>query len=70
MKYKLSKTVAFPGGGSLTVTIRSSSPINEQDYLILRPDTARATAETLASIANARYALPTPPKSSCKISVP
>jgi hypothetical protein len=53
LSYEVSKKVDFPGGGTVTVTIKSSGPINEKDYLVLQPQAATEMSYCLASIANA-----------------
>jgi hypothetical protein len=51
--FEVSKKVGLPGGGTVTVTIQSSGPINESDYLILQPQAATEMSYCLASMANA-----------------
>jgi hypothetical protein len=51
--YKAQKKIELDGDGSITVTVSSSSPIDEADYMILRPDAAKNMAECLTDFANA-----------------
>jgi hypothetical protein len=52
-EYEVVRKVDLPGGGAMTVTVSSPSPIDEADYLILRDDTAIAMGECLVDLANA-----------------
>jgi hypothetical protein len=46
------RKVDLPGGGTATVTVQSSDPIDERDYLILRPQAATEMSYCLVSMAN------------------
>lgn len=52
-EFQIKKKIDLPGGGSITVTVSSPSPIKEEDYLILKPQAAQNMAECLVSMANA-----------------
>ncbi len=41
----------LPTGGSVTVTVRSPEPINEEDYFLLREAGAVGMAECLMNVA-------------------
>jgi len=60
LQYEVKKKIDLPGGGTVTVTVKSSEPIHERDYLILRPQTATEMSHCLVSIANALRAPDTP----------
>ena len=60
MSYELKRKIDLAGDGSITVTVSSSSPIDEADYMVLRPDVAREMAQYLTSLANALRPLDTP----------
>jgi hypothetical protein len=53
LSYEVSRKVNLPGGGTVTVTIKSSEPIDEKVYLILQPQAAIEMSNCLASMANA-----------------
>lgn len=53
MHYQVKKAIDLPGGGTVTVTVSSPEPINERDYMILRPQTATEMSNCLVSLANA-----------------
>jgi hypothetical protein len=53
MKYRAERKVELPGGGRITVAIEAEAPIDEEAYMILRPDVASAMAEHLVDLANA-----------------
>lgn len=53
LPYKVSRKTDLAGGGSVTVTVASSAPIDEADYMILRPDAATEVGRCLVSMANA-----------------
>lgn len=59
-KHKVTKTLELPDGSSVTVTITSSDPIDEADYLMLRPTAMQEMADTLTSLGNAMRPLGTP----------
>lgn len=60
LPYEVSKTVDLPGGGSVTVTVQSAEPIDEREYLILRPQAATEMSHCLVSMANALRSPDTP----------
>jgi len=53
LPYEVKRKVDLPGGGSVTVTVQSSDPINERQYMILQPKAATEMSRCLVSMANA-----------------
>jgi hypothetical protein len=59
-QYETKKQMTLPGGGKVTVTVKSPTPIDERDYLILKPQAATEMSSCLVEIANALRAPNTP----------
>ena len=53
MKFETKRKIDMPQGGTVTVTVRSDNPINEQDYRILQPQAALALADWALGFAEA-----------------
>lgn len=53
LAHEVKRQIEFPAGGTVTVTVRSSDPIDEKDYLILQPQAAIEMSYCLANMANA-----------------
>jgi hypothetical protein len=53
LSYETKRRVELPGGGTVTVTVQSSDPIDEREYLILQPQAATEMSYCLVSMANA-----------------
>jgi hypothetical protein len=52
-KYEIKRKIEMPNGGSITVTVSQPDPINEADYLILKPQAAIEMANCLMDLAKA-----------------
>jgi hypothetical protein len=52
-EYEIKREIALPNGGKVTVTVSSPEPMDEKDYLILRPQAAIEMAACLADLADA-----------------
>lgn len=50
---EVKRTYPLDSGGSVTVTVSMEGPIDERDFMILRPDAAKAMASCLSDLANA-----------------
>ncbi|HWF09932.1 MAG TPA: hypothetical protein VG297_15800 [Bryobacteraceae bacterium] len=59
-QYEARKKIEFPGGGGITVTVKSHKPIDEDEYLILKPQAAAEISSCLVTIANALRTPDTP----------
>jgi hypothetical protein len=53
LSYEVKRKVNLPGGGTVTVTVQASDPIDEREYLILQPQAATEMSYCLLSMANA-----------------
>lgn len=51
--HEVKKTFKLQAGGSVTVTVRSSAPIDESDFMILRESAAVNMAECLMDLGEA-----------------
>jgi hypothetical protein len=60
LPYEAKRKVDLPGGGTVTVTVRSSDPIDEREYIILQPQAASEMSNCLVSMANALRPLDSP----------
>jgi hypothetical protein len=60
LRYEVKKKVDLPGGGAVTVTVQSSDPIDEREFLILQPQAAAEMSSCLVSMANALRSPDTP----------
>lgn len=49
----IKRVVKMPQGGTVTVTVTSTEPIREEDFLILRPQAAIEMAHCLMDLGNA-----------------
>jgi hypothetical protein len=52
-EYEIKREIALPKGGKVTVIVSSPEPMDEKDYLILRPQAAIEMAACLADLADA-----------------
>jgi hypothetical protein len=53
LPFEVKRKIDLPGGGTVTVTVQSSDPIDEREYLILRSQPATEMSYCLVSMANA-----------------